>query len=149
MSRVTPCGKRPREISLWEMPLRAPVGDTSWAGEMSDFHTSGGNVYVVSAQLYLIVSLCDPMDCVARQAPLCLGFFREEHWSGLPFPSPGDLPNPGLEPTSPVTPALQMDSLPLCHQGSLLLGVDASVQKQGKENLFSTLCSQTLSDLVP
>ena len=106
MSRVTPCGKRPREISLWEMPLRAPVGDTSWAGEMSDFHTSGGNVYVVSAQLYLIVSLCDPMDCVARQAPLCLGFFREEHWSGLPFPSPGDLPNPGLEPTSIMNPAL-------------------------------------------
>ena len=37
------------------------------------------------------------------------GFFRQEHWSGLPFPSPGDLPDPGIEPGSP---ALQADSLP-------------------------------------
>ena len=43
---------------------------------------------------------------VARQAPLSLGFFRQEDWSGLPFPPPGDLPDPGIEPTSPVSPAL-------------------------------------------
>ena len=46
---------------------------------------------------------------VARQAPLSMGFPRQEYWSGLPFPSPGDLPNPGIEPRSP---ALQADSLP-------------------------------------
>ena len=46
---------------------------------------------------------------VACQAPLSMGFFRQEYWSGLPFPSPGDLPNPGIEPRSP---ALQADSLP-------------------------------------
>ena len=45
---------------------------------------------------------------VARQAPLSMGFSRQEHWSGLPFPSPGNLPNPGIEPKSP---ALQADSL--------------------------------------
>ena len=45
---------------------------------------------------------------VACQAPLSLGFFRQEHWSGLPFPSPGDLPNPGVEPRSST---LQADSL--------------------------------------
>ena len=45
----------------------------------------------------------------ARQAPLSMGFSRQEHWSGLPFPSPGDLPDPGIEPKSP---ALQADSLP-------------------------------------
>ena len=39
---------------------------------------------------------------VARQAPLSVGFPRQEHWSGLPFPSPGDLPSPGIESTSPV-----------------------------------------------
>ena len=43
---------------------------------------------------------------VALQAPLSMGFFRQEHWSGLPFPSPGDLPDPGVEPASPVAPAL-------------------------------------------
>ena len=46
---------------------------------------------------------------VARQTPLSMGFFRQEYWSGLPFPSPGDLPNPGIEPWSP---ALQADCLP-------------------------------------
>ena len=45
---------------------------------------------------------------VACQAPLSMGFSRQEYWSGLPFPSPGDLPNPGIKPRSP---ALQSDSL--------------------------------------
>ena len=49
---------------------------------------------------------------VAHQAPLSMGFFRQEYWTGLSFPSPGDLPNPGSEPASP---ALQADSLPLSH----------------------------------
>ena len=43
---------------------------------------------------------------VALQAPLSMGFPRQEYWSGLPFPSPGDLRDPGVEPTSPVSPAL-------------------------------------------
>ena len=46
---------------------------------------------------------------VAYQAPPSMGFSRQEYWSGLPFPSPGDLPNPGIEPGSP---ALQTDGLP-------------------------------------
>ena len=49
---------------------------------------------------------------VALQAPLSMGFSRQEYWSGLPFPSPGDLPDPGIKP---VSPALQTDSLPLSH----------------------------------
>ena len=51
---------------------------------------------------------------VACQAPLFLGFSRQEYWSGLPFPSPGDLPQLGIEPRSP---ALQADSLPTELQG--------------------------------
>ena len=39
---------------------------------------------------------------VARQAPKSMGFPRQEYWSELPFPSPGDLPDPGMEPTSPA-----------------------------------------------
>ena len=46
---------------------------------------------------------------VVRQAPLSMGFSRQEHWSGWPFPSPGDLPDPGTEP-APL--ALQADPLP-------------------------------------
>ena len=52
---------------------------------------------------------------VACQAPLSMGFSRQECWSGLPFPSPGDLPDPRIELRSP---AWQADSLPLYHLGS-------------------------------
>ena len=54
---------------------------------------------------------------VAHQAPLSMGFSRQEYCNGLPFPSPGDLPNPRIEPTSPIW---QADSLPLSHWGSIL-----------------------------
>ena len=53
------------------------------------------------------VRLCDPMDC-AHQAPQAVEFSRQEYWSGLPLPSPGDLPDPGIEPRSP---SLQADAL--------------------------------------
>ena len=43
---------------------------------------------------------------VAHQAPLFLGFSRQEYWGGLPFPPPGDLPNPGIEPVCLISPAL-------------------------------------------
>ena len=55
------------------------------------------------------LTLCDPMDCVAHQGPLSMEFSRQEYWSGLPFPSPGDLPHPGIKPGFL---ALQADSLP-------------------------------------
>ena len=57
-------------------------------------------------QLYPV--LCDHMDCSPPGSPV-RGLFRQEYWSGLLFPSPGDLPNPGIKPRSP---ALQVDSLP-------------------------------------
>ena len=53
------------------------------------------------------LTLCDPMD-VAHQAPLSMELSRQEYWSVLPFPSPEDLPNPGIEASSPP---LQVDSL--------------------------------------
>ena len=49
---------------------------------------------------------------VAHQAPVSMGFSRQKYWSGLPFPPPEDLPDPGIKPMSPVFPALQADSLP-------------------------------------
>ena len=57
------------------------------------------------------LTLHDPMDCslVAYQALPSMGFSRQEYWSGLPLPSPGDLPNPGIEHRSP---ALQAEALP-------------------------------------
>ena len=55
---------------------------------------------------------------VACQAPLSMGFCRQEYWSGLPFPLLGDIPNPGIKPTSLASPALQVDSLILVPPGS-------------------------------
>ena len=49
---------------------------------------------------------------VTCQAPLSIGLPRQEYWSGLPFPSPVDLPDPGIKPVSPMSPALQANSLP-------------------------------------
>ena len=58
---------------------------------------------------------CDSMDCSPPGSSVH-GISRQEYWSGLPFPSPGDLPNPGIKPTSP---AWQVDSLPLSQIGNL------------------------------
>ena len=60
----------------------------------------------------LVAKLCPTLVTpwtVSCQAPLSMGFSRQEYWSALPFPSPGDLPDPGIEPGSP---ALDADSLP-------------------------------------
>ena len=54
---------------------------------------------------------------VAHQAPLCMGFSKQEYWSGLPFPSPGDLPDPGIELESLT---LEANSLSLSHERSLV-----------------------------
>ena len=68
----------------------------------------------------------------AHQAPLSMGFSRREYWSGLPFPSPGDLPDPGIKPTSP---ACKMDSLPLC-----------DLQIQQKHSILISLRAVALSE---
>jgi len=58
---------------------------------------------------------------VAHQAPLSMGFSRQECWNGLPFLSPRHLPNPGIKPTFSVSPALQVDYFPLSCLGSQYL----------------------------
>ena len=64
-------------------------------------------VKVLVAQSCLILS--KPMDCVAHQALLSMEFSRQEYWSGLPFPSPGDRPHPGIKPGSPSLQAVQSE----------------------------------------
>ena len=69
---------------------------------------------------FSLVQLFVTLRTVAHQAPLSVEFSREGYWSRLPYPTPGGrtLPDPGIEPATPVSPALQMDSLPLSHWGS-------------------------------
>ena len=63
----------------------------------------------------IVTKSCQTQGPAAHLAPLSIGFPRQEYWSGLPFPSPGDLPDPGIEPMSPP---LEADSLSLSHQES-------------------------------
>ena len=74
---------------------------------------------------------------VARQAPLSMEFSRQENWSGLPFPPPGNLPDPGIQLASP--PAFQVDSLPLNHWGSLF-------EPRGHEFLLNVYVQIILGD---
>ena len=74
--------------------------------------------YICVFSRSVVFNSLQPISTVAHQAPLLLGIFRQEYWSELPFPYPGDLPDPGIEP---VSPALLADSLyiepfrkPLC-----------------------------------
>ena len=63
--------------------------------------------HMLSAQsLQSRLTLCDPTDYITHQAPLSMGFSRQEYWSGLPHPPPGDLPHPGIKPVSLMSPAL-------------------------------------------
>ena len=65
----------------------------------------------------LCPTLCDPMDC-SLQAPLTMGFSRQEYWSGLPFSSPRDLSHLDIEPVSPALAGGYLSS----NQGELILG---------------------------
>ena len=84
-------------------------------------------------------TLCDPMDYSPPPSSVH-GISRQEYWSESPFPPTGDLPDPGIKPTSPESPALQEDSLPLSHQGSPL-----TICHVGK---LLNLCASISSSLV-
>ena len=72
--------------------------------------------FIVAYLISYVWLFATPWTVAAHQAPLSMGFSRQEYWSGLPCPPPGDLPNPGMEPRSP---ALQADSFyHLSYQGS-------------------------------
>ena len=90
-----------------------------------------GQLYIITCRCvgthvqckYIYIHMCVP-SCVqflvtprivAHQAPLSMGFSRQEYWSGLPFPPSADLPNPEIEPVSPES---QADFSPLSHRGS-------------------------------
>ena len=77
----------------------------------------------------LVTQLCPTFWTVAHQGPLCMGFSRQEYWSELPFPSPGDLPYPGIEPGSSE---LRADSLPA--ERVLIRREDSQKLTKGKTN---------------
>ena len=91
---VIPQGRCSNLIWLGALTLHCPELERTWKMKVKSLSR---------------VQLFETPWTVAYQAPLSMEFSRQEYWSGLPFPSPGDLPNPGIEPRSPT---LQADTLP-------------------------------------
>ena len=104
----------PMTLRNFDQPLLYVASFSGWLFPMNRL------AHVVSFILSLWFSCSVTSDSfatpwtISHQAPLSKEFSRQGYWSGLPFLSPGDAPDPGIEPTSP---ALQADSLPLSHQG--------------------------------
>ena len=95
----------------------------SWVGNVSvnprrKWRRGHSGICVCVQSLSRVRLFCNPMEYIACQAPLSMGFSRQEHWSGLPFPSPGHLSDPGIEPGT--SSALQADSLLLSHWGTAI-----------------------------
>ena len=92
----------------------------SWVGNVSvnPRRKEGGGIQVYVQSLSRVRLFCNPVDYIACQAPLFMGFSRQEHRSGLPFPSPGHLSDPGIEPGT--SSALQADSLLLNYWGTAI-----------------------------
>ena len=90
-------------------PRRVPVLGFPWFAYLP---------YWLACSVASIMSDSATLRTVTHRASLSIGFSRQEYWSGLPRPPPRDLPNPGCKPASPASLALQVDSLPLSHQGS-------------------------------
>ena len=95
--------------------LGNPMDRETWQVTVLQSHFSRVQLCVYSG---LVTQLCPALATawtVAHQAPLSMGFSRQEYWSGLPFPPSGDLPNTGIKPTSLSHLHWQVDFLPLCH----------------------------------
>ena len=75
-------------------------------------------VCLYAAAVYVASVVFQPFATLWTAAPLSMAFSRQESWSGLPVPSAGALPDPGIEPASPVSSVLQADSFPLSQWGS-------------------------------
>ena len=92
-------------------------------------------------------ALCNAM-IVANQAPLSMGFPRQGHWRGLPFPSPGDLPDPGITPMSFMSLALASGFLTTSMTWEAQIGIQITTvfgKKKGG-GLRGTKCNKRLSD---
>ena len=98
----------------------------------------------VDAQLF------SPPWTIVHQAPLSMRFPRQEYWSGLPFPTPEDLPNPGIESACSCTepPALRLDSLLLSHWGSPLFYYTPLQKLKVKSKVYSLENSLEISEVL-
>ena len=102
----------PRELSQFPQRSLSPAVATQIDAADCTAWGVWQTAYTCSVSVVALVvsgSFCDPMDCIACQAPLSMGFSRQEYWRGLPLPSPGDLPDPRNEPQVSCTVVRRVD----------------------------------------
>ena len=115
--RILPTGIPPKWPwgwnQKWDLPVKCSL-------EILKTPTSSGYVCLHTSMLSCLSSirLSATVWAVGGQAPLSMGFSRQEYWSGFPFPSPWDLLDPRIETMSPESPVSQANSLPLSHRGN-------------------------------
>ena len=125
-------GQKEKRASENEM-----AGQHHWCNE----HGGGGGLVAKSCPI-----LATPRT-VACQAPLSMTFSRQEYWSGLPFPSPGDLPDPGIEPQSPTLKADALQSEPPGQSCKLInINLETIHTSHGLQNL--KLWASCLNSLI-
>ena len=118
--RKTPWRRTWQLIPAWRATVHGAAKRFGWIPSLFTwhYHSIVNQLWVLScfSHVWFFATLWT----IASQAPLSMGFSRQEYRSGLPCPLPGDLPDPGIQPGSPT---LQADSLPLSHQRSSFTGV--------------------------
>ena len=120
---------------IWALKyLRPPVHHCFEKACLEDLAYCKGKTCLSAQSLQLCLTLQPYGLYVACRAPLSMGFSRQEYWSGLPCPPPGDLPDPGIEPLSLTSPALG-GGLHLLHWevGSLALALPGKWKRQGRK----------------
>ena len=94
-----------RSMVSTHLPWRVPTsnqGESSKCSTVKHYSFPSGSLHVCMFSCFSQVWFFTTLWTVAHQAPLCMGVSRQEYWSGLPWPSPGDLSSPGIKPSSPV-----------------------------------------------
>ena len=137
-------------ILAWRIPWMEEPGRLQSTGSQRighDWATSLSFPYTICVCMYvqLCLTLWDPMDCSLPDSSV--GFPRQEYWSGLSFPSPGDLSNPGIKPSLLHLLHWQADSLPVCHLGSPIYVYIHTINTQEVIKAFGILVFQRTNSL--
>ena len=99
------CLENPMDRRAWWATVHGITEESDMTEATSDAHMWGMVMWHVYMCVQLCLTLCDPMDCSPPGSSVS-GIFRQEYWSGLPPPSPGNLPYPGIKPVSLTSSAL-------------------------------------------
>ena len=105
----------------WRRAWQPTLVGHNWKQLSLNAHIYRSWFVAYKTKFFIVVSGCATLWTAACQAPLSMGFSRQESWSGLPFPPPGDLPNPGVEPHLLCLLHWQAGSLPLAPPGRVVL----------------------------